>query len=149
MNIPQLKTEEWVEVLEPFQQNLLNSILAEHTEDEALQIWLQVSGPEHTKAFGGNGIKDYLKNFKAEFNKLILGDEKYSDKIREFNEHTQITKFFVVSFLSSVLAESLGIVSGVVAPLVVLVLGTIGKIGLNAYRNLIRKKEDDEDKKDN
>ena len=47
------------------------------------------------------------------------------------------------------MAESLGIVSGVVAPLVVLVLGTIGKIGLNAYRNLIRKKEGDEDKKDN
>ena len=40
MNIPQLKTEEWVEVLEPFQQSLLNSILAEHTEDEALQIYL-------------------------------------------------------------------------------------------------------------
>lgn len=149
MNIPQLKTEEWIEVLEPFQQDLLNSILAEHTEDEALEIWLQVSGPDHTKTFGGKGIKDYLKNFKAEFDKLLLGDKKYSEKIREFNEHTNITKFFVVSFLSSVLSESLGVVSAVIAPLVVLVLGTVGKIGLNAYRNVIREKENEEDKNDN
>lgn len=148
MDIPQLKTEEWIEVLEPFQQDLLKSILAEHTEEETLQIWLQVSGPEHTKTFGGNGIKDYLKNFKAEFNKLILGDEKYSGQIKEFNEHTNITKFFVVSFLSSVLAESLGIDSGVVAPLIVLALGTIGKIGLNAYRNSISKDEEDKSNKE-
>ena len=149
MNIPQLKTEEWIEVLEPFQQSLLNSLLREHTEEEALQIWFQVSGPEYTKTFGGNRIKDYLKNLKVEFNKLILGDEKYRNKIKEFNEHTKITKFFVVSFLSSVLAESLGVASGIIAPLIVLLLGTIGKIGLEAYKNLISKKEENEDKTNN
>ena len=140
MNIPQYQTEELIEVLEPFQQDLLKSILAEHTEEEALEIWMQVSGPEHTASFGGSGLKDYLKHFKTEFDLLILGDEKYSDVIKEFNEHKQVTKFFVVSSLSATLANSLGIAAGVVAPLIVLALGAIGKLGLNAYRESIREK---------
>ena len=140
MNIPQYQTEELIEVLEPFQQDLLKSILAEHTEEEALEIWMQVAGPEHTASFGGSGIKDYLKHFKTEFDLLILGDEKYSNIIKEFNEHKQVTKFFVVSSLSATLASSLGIATGVVAPLIVLALGAIGKLGLNAYRESIREK---------
>lgn len=140
MNIPQYQTNELIEVLEPFQQNLLNSILAEHTEEEALEIWMRVAGPEHTASFGGSGIKDYLKNFKAEFDLLILGDKKYSDVTREFNEHKQVTKFFVVSSLSAALANSMGIAAGVVAPLIVLALGAVGNIGLNAYRDSIKDK---------
>ena len=140
MNIPQYQTEELIEVLEPFQQDLLKKILAEHTEEEALEIWMHVVGPEHTKSFGGEGIKDYLKHFKTEFDLLILGDEKYSNVIKEFNEHKQVTKFFVVSSLSAALASSLGIAAGVVAPLIVLALGALGKLGLNAYRESIREK---------
>ena len=140
MNIPQYQTEELIEVLEPFQQDLLKNILAEHTEEEALEIWMQVAGPEHTASFGGEGIKDYLKHFKTEFDLLILGDEKYSNVIKELNEHKQVTKFFVVSSLSAALAGSLGIAAGVVAPLIVLALGALGKLGLNAYRESIREK---------
>ena len=115
------------------------AIPAEHTEEEAMQLWVQVSGPEHTASFGGNGKTSYLTAFKEEFDKLILGDEKYTKVISEFNEHATVTKFFVVSFLSSALADALGIASGVVAPLIVLSLGTIGKVGLNAYRSSISK----------
>lgn len=137
MNIPELKTEEWIEVLEPFQQDLIKKLLEKHSEEKAMELWLTVSGPEHTSSFGGEGKSDYLKSFKQEFDKLILGDEKYQDIIKEFNEHLVVTKFFVVSFISSVLTGSLGVSAGVIAPLIVLALGTIGKIGLNAYRNNI------------
>ena len=139
MNIPEFNTEYWIEALEPFQQNLVRNILAEHSEEEALQLWINVSGPEHTASFGGSRKSDYLKHFKDEFDKLILGDEKYQDVIKEFNEHTTVSKFFIVSFISSVLSESMGVASGVVAPLIVLALGTIGKIGLNAYRSSLKK----------
>lgn len=137
MNIPELKTEEWIEVLDPFQQALIRDLLNNNSEEEAMQLWLTVSGPEHTASFGGNGKNDYLKSFKQEFDKLILGDEKYQDIIKEFNEHITISKFFIVGFISTALADSLGVAAGVVAPLIVLSLGTIGRIGLNAYRNNI------------
>lgn len=137
MNIPEFKTEELIDVLEPFQQELVKSLLLNHSEEEAMQIWIDVTGPDHTTSFGGNRKGDYLKSFKEEFEKFILGDNKYKDAIKEFNEHATVTKFFVVSFLSSVLAGSLGVAAGVIAPLIVLALGTIGKIGLNAYRNSI------------
>lgn len=137
MNIPELKTEEWIEVLDPFQQALIRDLLNNNSEEEAMQLWLTVSGPEHTASFGGNGKNDYLKSFKQEFDKLILGDEKYQDIIKEFNEHITVSKFFIVGFISTALADSLGVAAGVVAPLIVLSLGTIGRIGLNAYRNNI------------
>lgn len=137
MNIPEYRTEELIDVLEPFQQELIKCLLLEHSEEEAMQIWINVTGPDHTTSFGGNGKGDYLKSFKEEFDKFVLGDDKYKTTIKEFNEHVTVTKFFVVSFISSALAETLGVAAGVVAPLIVLALGTIGKIGLNAYRNSI------------
>lgn len=141
MNIPEFNTEELLEVLEPYQQELVRSLLVNYSEEEAMQIWVKVSGPEHTATFGGNGKNDYLQHFKEEFNKLVLGDEKYKDTIKEFNECKTITKFFVVSFISSVLAKSLGVAAGVIAPLIVLSLGTITKVGLNAYRSSVIKKQ--------
>ena len=141
MKIPELSTEEWIEVLEPFQKELVRNLLLEHTEEEAMQIWIEVSGPEHTTSFGGDDKNNYLKSFKCEFNKLILGDEKYQETIKEFNEHAAVTKFFVVAFLAHVLSGSIGVASGVVAPLIVLALGTIGKIGLNAYRASIKQEQ--------
>ena len=139
MNIPEYSTEEWIEVLEPFQQELIKSLLTGHTEEETMQLWVEVSGPEHTASFGGTGKNNYLKAFKEEFDKFILGDEKYQDAIKEFKEHATVTKYFVVGFIATVLAKSIGVASGVVAPLIVLALGTIGKIGLNAYRSTIKK----------
>ena len=139
MNIPEFKTEELIDVLEPFQQELVKSLLLNHTEEEAMQIWINVTGPDHTTSFGGNGKGDYLKLFKEEFDKFILGENKYKDAINEFNKHATVSKFFVVSFISNALSESLGVAAGVVAPLIVLALGTIGRIGLNAYRHSISK----------
>lgn len=139
MNIPELSTSEWIEVLEPFQQNLVRELLINHSEEEAMQLWVEVSGPEYTASFGGNGKRDYLKAFKKEFDQLILGEEKYQDIIKEFNEHATVSKFFVVSFIATALSESLGVAAGVVAPLIVLLLGTIGRIGINAYRSTITK----------
>ena len=69
MNIPEYSTEEWIEVLEPFQQELIKSLLTDHTEEETMQLWVEVSGPEHTASFGGTGKNNYLKAFKEEFNK--------------------------------------------------------------------------------
>ena len=143
MNIPEMNTTEWLEVLEPFQQDIVKTLLLTHSEEEAMNIWIEVSGPSNTASFGGNKIKNFLKSFKEEFDKFILEDEKYKDAIKEFKNNINITKFFVVSFLSSVLSASLGVVAGVIAPLIVLSLGTIGRIGLNAYRNTIKNKPDE------
>ncbi len=76
-----------------------------------------------------------------EFDKFILEDEKYKDDIKELKTHVEITKFFVVAFLSNVLSKNLGVAASVIAPLIVLSLGLIGKIGLNAYKESIKKEK--------
>ena len=50
MNIPELKTEEWIEVLEPFQQEIIKELLLNNSEETAMELWLTVSGPEHTSS---------------------------------------------------------------------------------------------------
>ena len=138
MNIPEFSTTELIEVLPPYQQELLKDILMEHTETEAIDLWIKATGPELTTSFGGTKNIDYLKHFKNEFNKFILEDESYKSNINELKEHIGITKYFIVSFLSSALAEKLGVAAGSIAPLIVLFLGLIGKIGLNAYKAQIK-----------
>ncbi len=143
MKIPELKTDEWIEVLDEYQQELLKELLKERSEEEVLEMWLGASVPNAMTPFGGGENTNYLRAFKEEINKLLLGDERYAGVIKEFNEHATVTKFFVVSFLSNALAESMGVVAAVIAPLVVLVLGTIGKMGLNAYRTMLLIERDD------
>ena len=146
MVLPELKTQDWIEVLEPFQQTLILDLLSQHSEEEALEIWLTVAGPDHTAAFGGQGFKDYFRNFKTEFDNLILGEGKYHDSLKELGEYATLSKFFIVAHLSRILAESLNVASDVVAPLIVLSLGIVGKIGLNAYKNMIIEKRQSDNK---
>lgn len=140
MGLPELNTKEWVETLEPFQQTLILELLSQHSEEDALQIWLNVAGPEHTATFGGKGFKDYFKSFQIEFEDFILGEDKYKDSLKEIEKHINVSKFFIVSYLSTILSDSLGVATGVVAPLIVLALGIVGKMGLNAYKNMIKEK---------
>ena len=36
MNIPELRTEEWIEVLEPFQQEIIKELLLNNSEETAM-----------------------------------------------------------------------------------------------------------------
>lgn len=134
-NLPIYDLKEWMSVLDLFQQDLLSEILVNHTEEEVIDIWLDAVGPDNTATFGGNGKEDLLKSFKLEFYKFISKDEEYKDEIREFEGYVTVTKFFVVSFLSSALSGRLGVASSVISPLIVLGLGLIGKMGIKAYRS--------------
>lgn len=138
-NLPIYDLKEWMSVLDSFQRDLLSQILVNHTEEETIDIWLAAVGPDNTATFGGNGKEDLLKSFKLEFYKFISKDEEYKDEIREFEGYVTVTKFFVVSFLSSALSGRLGVASSVIAPLIVLGLGLIGKMGIKAYCSKLEK----------
>ena len=138
-NLPICDLNEWLIVLDPFQRDLLSQILLNHTEEEALDIWLTTVGPNNTVTFGGNGKEDLLNPFKLELYKFISKDEEYKNEIRELEGYATVTKFFVVSFLSSTLSGRLGVASSVIAPLIVLALGLIGKMGIRAFRSKLEK----------
>lgn len=137
-NLPIYDLKEWMSVLDSFQQELLNQILKDHTEEEALDIWLNAVGPDNIASFGGNGKDGLLKSFKLELYKFLSNDDEYKYEIKEFEGYVTVTKFFVVSFLSTTLSGRLGVVSTVVSPLIVLVLGLIGKMGVKAYCNKLK-----------
>lgn len=139
MDLLELSTNEWLETLKPFQQELIETLIKNHSEEEIIEIWINITGPDYTASFGGTEKKDFLRNFRDEFNKLILEDEKYKDDIKELKSYSNVTKYFIVAFLSRILSKSLGVASDVVSPLIVLSLCIIGKMGLNAYKQSIKK----------
>lgn len=142
--ILELTTNEWLETLAAFQQDLVKQLLQNHSEEEAIAIWIEVSGPEYTTAFGGDGGKNFLKRFKDEFDSFIIGKDSYNKENDELKRYGTVTKFFIVSFLSNCLSQHMGIAGSVIAPLVVLSLGIIGKMGLNAYRKSVIEKNNKE-----
>ena len=64
MNIPELRTEEWIEVLEPFHQEIIKELLLNNSEETDMELSLTVSGPEHTSSYGATGKNHYLKALK-------------------------------------------------------------------------------------
>ena len=137
-NLPIHDLKEWMSVLEPYQRELLEQILKNHTEEEALDIWLTAVGPDNTASFGGNGKDGLLKSFKLELYKFLSNDDEYKYEIKEFESYVTVTKILTVSFLSNMLSGRLGVASAVVSPLIVLVLGLIGKMGVKAYYNKLK-----------
>lgn len=140
-DLEKITKDEWIDTLDIFQQDLVRTLLEKNNEEEAIDMWVRVTGSESTSMFGGVGKNDYLKNFKNEFDKFILEEEKYKDEIKELKNHGNVTKVFIVSFLSNALSKHLGVAASVVSPLIVLALCLIGRIGLNAYRESIKKKK--------
>lgn len=140
-DLEKIKTDEWIETLDLFQQNLIKDLLKDNTEEAAIEIWINATGSEYTAMFGGTNQKDFLKNIKTEFDKFVLGDDKYKDDIKELKEHVTVTKYFVVSFLSTVLSKHLGVAATVVAPLIVLFLSLVSKMGINAYIESIKQEK--------
>ncbi len=51
------KIEDLLETLELFQQNLIKDLLKEYSEEEAIDVWIHVTGTEHTATFGGSEKK--------------------------------------------------------------------------------------------
>lgn len=141
MELDKYKTNDLIDILDNYQKEIILELLQTKNEEEILDIWINVSGTDFTSKFGGNQKDDFLKNFKTEFNKFVLEDEKYNEEIKEFKSYANATKIFIVSFLTDLFSKVIGVSSVVVTPLVVLSLGIIGKIGLNAYKEMIKEND--------
>lgn len=133
MTIPNLELNEWLEVLPEYQKEIIETLSKEHTPEEIIDIWIKTSGPENTAVFGGDGNTGFIDNFKNEISKFICGHPDYRDERSQYNEKATVSKYLMVSFISSSLGAKLGIAATIISPLVALTLYTIGKMSVNAY----------------
>ena len=84
-----------------------------------------------TSPVGDKGA--FLENLKAEVRAFLCGDKKYKTEREGLFGKSGLARTYVVSAMAVAIAPHLSVASAVIAPLIALVLASLGKIALNAW----------------
>ena len=129
--------DKWVADLPEFQRAAIQQLRAGGaTYDDIAQAWITASA-ENTYRFSAStpvGDKHaFLDNLRSEVRGFLCGDKKYQkDRDGLFGEKG-LVRTYVVSTMAVAIAPHLSVASAVIAPLIALVLASVGKIALNAW----------------
>lgn len=124
----------WLTTLPEYQQNLVKQVLAQTPSPEAAAArWLSVA-PQNTSPLGATkGQQVFLEKLWDELEAFLCGDEKYeSDRMKLLAESKPLHAY-VVGAISVAIAPTLGSSAAFLAPVVALLLMSMGKITLNAW----------------
>lgn len=136
MEIPKYELDEWISILKPYQREIVISLIDKYGVEEAINQWMIASGPVDTVKFGGSADDDkdkFSDRFKIEIDKFICGHPSYASCREEYSKLNEGTKTALVSVISSFLSAQLGVSATILAPVIVLTLYLVGKMGINAY----------------
>ncbi len=127
----------WIEELPEFQRSAIHELQAKGSSFEQIaQTWITAS-TENTYRFSANapvGNKGaFLENLKSEVRAFLCGDKKYKTERDGLFGEKGPARAYVVSAMAVAIAPHLSVASAVIAPLIALVLASIGKITLNAW----------------
>lgn len=128
---------EWVQELPEFQRTTIQELLSKGLNfEEVAQAWITASA-ENTYRFSASapvGDKGaFLDNLKKEIRGFLCGDKKYKKERDGLFGEKGLARTYVVSSMAVAIAPHLSVASAVIAPLIALVLASIGKIALNAW----------------
>lgn len=133
-----LDSEELISSLENYQQELVRILITASNGDynKAADNWLSAS-PSNTAQFGGEHKKPSVFREKVfeEVEKFICGcDEgRYDSSREELNKQGNTTKEAIISVMSAAIGGVIGVAGAFIAPIIVLILLSIGKIVKNAW----------------
>lgn len=133
-----LNSEELISSLENYQQDLVRVLITASNGDysKAADNWLSAS-PANTVQFGGEHKKPSVFREKVfeEVEKFICGcDEgRYDNAREELNKQGDLTKEAIISVMSAAIGSVIGVAGAFIAPIIVLILLSIGQIVRNAW----------------
>lgn len=134
----QLNSEELISCLENYQQDLVRALITASNGDfnKAADNWLSAS-PSNTAQFGGEHKRPSVFREKVfeEVEKFVCGcDEgRYDSAREELNKQGDMTKEAIISVMSAAIGSVIGVAGAFVAPIIVLILLSIGQIVKNAW----------------
>lgn len=142
IELPKYSNQELLESLQGYQKEIIQELLLNNSEDEAIELWINANGPINNVNFGGTQEKNQLlKNFKMELCKLLSESPEYTEEVKEMKVYINLGKNAVISGLTLALAPRLGATSIIVVPLVVLAVIAISKVGVKSYCSTILNKD--------
>lgn len=134
----QLEKEALISSLDGYQQELVIALIdnAKGDYNLAADNWLSAS-PSNTAQFGGEHSRSSVFREKVfdEFEKFICGcdDGRYDNDRDKLNEQGDLTKDAIISALSASIGSYIGVAAAFIAPVIVLILLSTGKIVKNAW----------------
>lgn len=127
--------ESWLDTLKPYQRNIVDAIYAEtQSYEEVANRWLIANSIPNNAPFGTKKNPSlFYEKVLDEVEAFFTGDEKYKDSRFAMLKESGGVQSYIVGGLSTLLAPILGTSAPFLAPVIAIVLLTIGKIGLNAW----------------
>ncbi len=129
--------DKWVVDLPEFQRVVIQELRAAGSSYEDIaQAWITASA-ENTYRFstsapvGDKGA--FLDNLRLEVRGFLCGDKKYKKERDGLFGEKGLARTYVVSSMAVAIAPHLSVASAVIAPLIALILASVGKIALNAW----------------
>jgi hypothetical protein len=129
--------DKWIADLPEFQYAVIQELRAAGSSYEDIaQAWITASA-ENTYRFstsapvGDKGA--FLDNLRSEVRGFLCGDKKYKKERDGLFGEQGLARTYVVSCMAVAIAPHLSVASAVIAPLIALLLASVGKIALNAW----------------
>lgn len=129
--------QKWVTDLPAYQRDSITELLDKGIPfDEVAQRWLTASA-SNTFRFGAvtaAGDKStFLSNVKAEVRAYLCGDKRYAKERAGLFGEKAPARTMVTSSMAVAIAPHIGVAAAVLAPIIALVLASLGAIALNAW----------------
>lgn len=145
-NFLQMDGNDLIASLDGYQQELVKVLIDQAGGDYcvAADNWLSAT-PSNTFKFGGEHKKSSIFRDKVfeEVEKFICGcdDGRYDKEREELNSQTDLTKEAIISALSAAIGNYIGVAGAFIAPVVVLIFLSTGKIVKNAWCEMMKEKK--------
>jgi len=134
IEIPNDSFDVWLKELKPYQANSIKQLALNNEIEEVAKIWITTQGNDSTVPFGSvQDTSPFWNNFKDEFKKFLCDDSSYSEEKKLLQKENQPMRTILISTISSSIGATIGFSGAILAPAIVIMLSTVGKMGIKAY----------------
>ena len=127
---------ELLSTLDTYQRDIINQFLEKTSNNylESADRWLNAS-PSNTALFGGehDRSKIYRDKILEEIEKFLCGDSSYEEDRNKIAASSDNSQKYIIGLMSAAIGKSLGVAGTFIAPVIVLMIMSFGKIALNAW----------------
>lgn len=134
--IVELEPTELLLTIEEYQREIIETFLSNTNNDffASADKWLNAT-TANTAKFGGNPnkAKIYRDKLLEEVEKFLCGDQQYDDDRTKISESADKTKEYIIGVMSVAIGNVIGAAGTFIAPVVVLLIMSMGKMGVKAW----------------
>ncbi|MCU5305077.1 hypothetical protein OCE40_24955, partial [Bacillus toyonensis] len=130
----EISADQWLNVLPQYQKRIVTRLIEKNEDVEIAAIQYLNLGISDTAPFSASGTKNiFIDKIKLEFERFLCGDQKYENERQKLSAELKPGHTLIVSTLSSAISVYVGASAAYLAPIIVLLLMSVGKVSINAW----------------